>query len=77
MSLDLVDFYHDQSRLLGVDTMKLSGSEIAGILGALRSAFEDGRLVAPEIVTSPLDGAVQAYEEAMKRSPKKPVLVFD
>jgi NADPH:quinone reductase-like Zn-dependent oxidoreductase len=76
VSLDLVDFYHNQSRLLGVDTMKLSGSEIAGILGSLRPAFEDGRLVPPEIATSSLDGAVKAYEETMKGSPKKQILVF-
>ena len=74
--LDLVDFYHNQSRLLGVDTVKLSGSEIAGILGSLRPAFEDARLVPPEVATSPLDGAVKAYEEAMKGSPKKQILVF-
>lgn len=76
VSLDLVDSYHNQSRLLGVDTMKLSGSEIAGILGSLRPAFEDGRLAPPKVVTSPLDGAVKAYAEAMKGSPKKRILIF-
>ncbi len=31
VEFDLVDFYHRQLRLIGVDTMKLTGSEIASI----------------------------------------------
>jgi len=61
VSFDLIDFYRNRSRLLGVNTMALSGLETAGILEDLRSGFEGGHLVPPEIVTWPLDQAVQAY----------------
>ena len=33
VSFDLIDFYHNELHLMGVDTMKFSGKEIAEILG--------------------------------------------
>lgn len=76
VSLDLVDFYHNQSRLIGVDTIKLTAAEIAGILNAQRSAFEDGRLLPPEVETSAPEEAVAAYGRAALGGGKKQVLVF-
>ncbi len=62
VSFDLIDFYHNTAHLIGVDTMKLEGPEIAALMNALRAEFEDGHLQAPEVTTWPLDRAVAAYE---------------
>lgn len=61
VSFDLIDFYRNRSRLLGVNTMALSGLETAEILEELRAGFDEGHLVPPEIRTWPLDAAVEAY----------------
>lgn len=47
VAFDLIDFYHRQQRLIGVDTMALTGAEIAGILDQLRPGFEAGALTPP------------------------------
>jgi NADPH:quinone reductase-like Zn-dependent oxidoreductase len=66
VSFDLVDFYHNSSRLIGVDTMKLEGTEIAELMKELGAAFRDGHLQAPPITTWPFDRAVEAYEAVEK-----------
>ena len=40
VSFDLADFYHNESRLLGVDSLKLDLTASAGILEALAPGFE-------------------------------------
>jgi NADPH2:quinone reductase len=62
VSFDLVDFYHNLSRLMGVDTAKLTGPEIATTMNALRAGFQEGYLQASAIKTWPFERAVQAYE---------------
>lgn len=62
VSFDLVDFYHNGSRLIGVDTMKLTGREIASLMNELRTGFQEGYLQAPAITTWPLERAVEAYK---------------
>jgi NADPH:quinone reductase-like Zn-dependent oxidoreductase len=62
VSFDLVDFYHNESRLLGVDTAKLTGPEIGAVMDALRVGFEEGHLTAPTVKTWPLVRAVEAYD---------------
>ena len=66
VSFDLVDFYHNDSRLLGVDSVKLTGPEIANIMNGLRAGFENGNLQAPAVTTWPLERAVEAYEVVAK-----------
>jgi len=67
VSFDLVDFYHNSSRLVGVDSMKLSGADIATLMNNLRPGFEEGYLQPPlEITTWPLERAVEAYEAVEK-----------
>jgi NADPH:quinone reductase-like Zn-dependent oxidoreductase len=66
VSFDLVDFYHNDSRLLGVDSVKLTGPEIAEIMNGLRAAFENGYLQPPAVTTWPLERAVAAYEVVAK-----------
>jgi NADPH:quinone reductase len=69
VSFNLVDFYHGLRRLLGVDTMALNGKEIAATMNQLRLAFENGKLLAPEIRTWPFDRAIEAYEAVAKHDP--------
>ena len=66
VSFDLVDFYHNLSHLIGVDTMKLTGPEIAAIMNCLGTGFEEGRLEAPAVKTWPLESGVEAYEAVRK-----------
>jgi NADPH:quinone reductase len=75
--MNLTDFYHNQLHLIGVDTQKLTGPEIANMMNHLREGFEAGflRVSYPEI--NKFDNAVEAYTNvAEKKSRRKQVLVF-
>jgi NADPH:quinone reductase len=61
VSFNLVDFYHNESRLVGVDSLKLSFAEAAEILRDLTPGFESGEFPAPEIKTFPLAQGPEAY----------------
>jgi NADPH:quinone reductase-like Zn-dependent oxidoreductase len=75
---DLIDFYHNASRLAGVDTMKLTGAEIARIMNELCVGFQAGHLHAPAITTWPFASAVEAYEVVEKGgSAAKHILIPD
>ena len=77
VEFDLVYFYHRQLRLIGVDTMKLTGSEIASILDALRPGFETGVLRPRDHTIWPITKALDAYVAMnTKRSEKKQVIAF-
>lgn len=58
---DLMDFYHRCLRLIGVDSLKLSGARIAAIMNALKPGFESGQLQASAVKEWPLDEAPDAY----------------
>jgi NADPH:quinone reductase len=75
VSFDLIDFYHNQSHLVGVDTMQLTGPEIAGIMNGLRGAFESGFLQASSVTTWPLERAIEAYKTVEQGSHQKQVLL--
>jgi NADPH:quinone reductase-like Zn-dependent oxidoreductase len=63
VSFDLADFYHNESRLIGVDTLKLDLTASAGVLEALAPGFEAGDYRPAEIARRfPLEEAVAAYE---------------
>ena len=63
VSLDLVDFYHNESQLIGVDTLKIDLRSAARILEKLTPFFEEGSYDAPVIAkTMPLSDARHAYE---------------
>ena len=66
VTFDLVDFYHNGSRLIGLDTVKLTGPEIRDLMNDLRTGFKDGYLKAPAVTTWPLERAVEAYEVVAK-----------
>ena len=64
VSFDLTDFYHNRTHLIGVDSLGLTGLEIASIMDQLRPGFEAGALRPYEVTAWPLARAVEAYEAA-------------
>jgi NADPH:quinone reductase len=67
VTLDLADFYHNESQLLGLDTLKRDLAASGSILEELRPAFDSGAYQ-PPIVSKimPLAQAQQAYELVAK-----------
>lgn len=77
VEFDLLDFYHQQLHLVGVDTMKLTGPEIAAILDALRPGFEAGVLTPATHHSWAPERAAEAYGVvAAGHVAQKQVLVF-
>ncbi len=64
IAFDIVDFYHNESRLVGVDTRKRDAVESAVFLDRMRPLFDSGALAGPAIDRIvPLGEGVQAYEQ--------------
>lgn len=64
VSFDLIDFYHNESRLFGVDTRARDAVESGALLEALTPLFEQGALQAPAIDrVFRLSDGVGAYEQ--------------
>ena len=62
LSFDLLDFYHNESQLLGVDTLRRDMTASANLLDGIAAGFEDGSFMAPVIARSVgLENAVHAY----------------
>ncbi len=77
VSFNLVDFYHKEACLLGVDTLKLSPGEAAEILKALLPGFQAGIFSPPAVEAVSLDEALSAYQEVIAgASGKKFVIRF-
>ena len=63
VEFDLIDFYHNETQLIGVDSAKLGVAESAPLMTALVEGFESGQLTGPAIAQSfPLERAREAYE---------------
>jgi NADPH:quinone reductase len=76
VEFSLVDFYQSLQRLIGVDTVKLTGPAIANIMDKLRAGFEDGYLQTPPVQRWSLDQAIDAYAAVEKGgSSKKHVIL--
>ena len=76
VSFNLVNFYHNESRLLGVDSLKLSFEETAEILRRLTPGIEAGTFPPPAVETFPLEEGLRLYRDiAESRSKTKPILV--
>jgi NADPH:quinone reductase len=66
-SFDLVDFYHNESRLLGLDTLKRDLVASARVLEKLTEGFATGAYQPHKIdQILPLEDARQAYERVSK-----------
>jgi NADPH:quinone reductase len=62
VTFDLVDFYHNESRLFGVDTLKRDLVASAAVLGALTEGFEAGDYwPSPVVASFGLGDAMRAY----------------
>jgi NADPH:quinone reductase-like Zn-dependent oxidoreductase len=77
VSFDLIDFYHREARLLGVDSRSLDVTACASILEALTPGFESGAFSsdAGRIETYSIDDAIKAYEKVRDRSASGRVLL--
>jgi NADPH2:quinone reductase len=77
VSFNLIDFYHNLSRLLGVDSYGLTLRQVAEIEDELNPGFESGALTPPSIEIVPLDKAIDAYARvAAGQAKTKQVLSF-
>jgi NADPH:quinone reductase-like Zn-dependent oxidoreductase len=78
VSFNLIDFYHNLSRLIGVDSNGLTPRQVGEIADALRLGFDAGALTPPPIEIVPFDKAVDAYSRvAAGQAKAKQVLSFD
>jgi NADPH2:quinone reductase len=78
VSFSLVDFYHNFSRLLGVDSYGLTPQQIGEIASQLQAGFESGALKPEAIEIVPFEKAVDAYSRmAAGQTKTKQVLSFD
>ena len=76
VSFNLVNFYHNESRLLGVDSLKLSFEETAEILRRLTPDIESGIFPPPRVETFPLEEGPRLYRDmAESRIKGKPILI--
>jgi len=66
VEFDLINFYRNRNRLIGVDTAKLTGPAIARTMDALRAGFDDGVFKAPPVRTWSLEQAIEAYSAVEK-----------
>jgi NADPH:quinone reductase len=62
VSFDLVDFYHQELTLHGVDTIKYDLTASAEILDELRTGFDTSVLTPPGLLTFPLAAVAEAYQ---------------
>ena len=62
VSFNLVDFYHRESRLFGVDSVKLTFQESADILRGLTPGIEDETFPAPPTKIRGLSDFAEAYQ---------------
>jgi NADPH:quinone reductase-like Zn-dependent oxidoreductase len=75
VSFNLVNFYHNESRLLGFDSLKLTIEESAAILRLLAPGFESGAFPPPQVETFPLEEGQRLYREMAASKVKiKPIL---
>ena len=67
VSFDLLDFYHNESQLFGVDTRKRDATASAAVLEALTPFFERGAFQPPMIDRRiPLSEGRSAYEQVAR-----------
>jgi NADPH:quinone reductase-like Zn-dependent oxidoreductase len=77
VSFNLVDFYHREARLIGVDTGKLSFSESRAILAEILPLVRKGVLSAPDLEAIRLEEALGAYKRVLEgTAPRKQVIRF-
>jgi NADPH2:quinone reductase len=64
VTFNLRDFYHNETQLLGADSLKLGAADTARLLDRLAPLFDDGTLRAPDVQrTVSLSQAIEAYQQ--------------
>jgi NADPH2:quinone reductase len=77
VSFDLVAFYHNSLRLIGVDSNALTARDGSEIMDELRPGFEAGALKPPAVQAVGIDEVVDAYQKVASGSGGlKYVIVF-
>jgi NADPH:quinone reductase-like Zn-dependent oxidoreductase len=77
VSFNLLDFYHKEAHLIGVDTLKLSGEAAASVMKSLLPGMEKGIFVPQTIDEMPIEEAPKAYEAMNNgKSKHKQVIIF-
>ena len=74
VSFNLVEFYHNQSQLLGLDSLSITFEESGEILRLLTPGIEAGTYPPPRVETFPLDEALRFYRDPAA-SKLKPILI--
>jgi NADPH:quinone reductase len=75
-SFNLLDFYHNESRLLCVDSLKPSFEETADILRQRTPGIEAGQFQPPRVETFSLEEGPELYRDiAASRIKAKPILM--
>jgi NADPH:quinone reductase-like Zn-dependent oxidoreductase len=78
VSFNLIDFYHNGTRLIGVDSNGLTPRQVGVIADELRGGFDSGALRPPPIEIVPFERAADAYTRvAAGQARVKQVLSFD
>jgi len=75
VSFNLVDFYHKESTLKGVDSLKLSFQESGDILRELAQWIERGKVAAPDVQAVSLEEAPAAYAKILEGSVKGKIVI--
>jgi NADPH:quinone reductase-like Zn-dependent oxidoreductase len=76
VSFDLLDFYHNESQLFGVDTLSRDMTASAAILDGLFPGFEDTSFLPPIVAREvDLEHAIEAYETVAAGARGRVVLV--
>jgi NADPH:quinone reductase-like Zn-dependent oxidoreductase len=75
VTFNLVDFYHKEARLLGLDTLQLSFNEAAEILEGLLPGFQAGIFSPPAVETVFLNDALDAYRAVLEGSSGKKFVI--
>lgn len=63
VTFSLVDFYHNESRLIGLDSLKWGFAEAAQALRELVPSFENGELPPPEVQAVQLERGPEIYRQ--------------
>jgi NADPH2:quinone reductase len=76
VSFNLVDFYHRESQLIGIDSLKLTFDEAAEILRGLTPGIEDGTFPPPITRSCGFEEAIAAYRWVSEgKAKEKQILV--
>jgi NADPH:quinone reductase-like Zn-dependent oxidoreductase len=77
VTFDLVDFYHNGSHLIGVDSQHFTPTEVGEMAREFVAGFESDALKPPVIEPVPFEDALKAYEKVAGGQAKlKQVLIF-